>query len=147
MALRATWTPPTTMATFDAPSREVCRVKRSRTNTPLQALALLNDTTYVEAARQLAQKMMTDGGASPAERIRYAFIRATARPPSEAEAKILNDGFAKYLKTYTNDTAAAGQLIAIGDTKPDAKLPAPELAAYTTVASIILNLDETITKE
>jgi hypothetical protein len=139
--------PPTTMSTFDAPSREVCRVKRSRTNTPLQALALLNDTTYVEAARQLAQRMIKEGGASPGDRIRYGFVRATARPPSEAEFKILTDGFNRYLKTYTNDTEAAGKLITIGDSKPDAKLPAPELAAYTTVASIILNLDETITKE
>src|SRR5205085_9178181 len=73
------------LATFDAPSREVCQVRRPRTNTPLQALELLNDVTYVEAARQLAQRMLTEGGTTPESRIAYGFRRATARPPSDAE--------------------------------------------------------------
>jgi len=75
------------MATFDAPSREICQVKRARTNTPLQALELLNDTTYVEAASHLAQLMIAEGGRSPQERVRYAFRRATSRSPSPGNSR------------------------------------------------------------
>ncbi|MEW6304644.1 MAG: PSD1 and planctomycete cytochrome C domain-containing protein [Verrucomicrobiota bacterium] len=139
--------PPPTMATFDAPAREVCSVQRLRTSTPLQALALMNDVTYVEAARALAQRMMTQGGATASERITFAFRLATARPPEARELKVLLGGFEQHLVDYRNDTEAAAKLIQMGASKPDTKLNASELAAYTAVASLILNLDEVITKE
>ena len=86
-------TPPPDVSLFDMPSREYCVVRRARTNTPLQALTLLNDLTFVEAARVLAERMMRDGGMTVDERIAYAFRRATARTPDATEAKVLHDGF------------------------------------------------------
>ena len=135
------------MATFDAPSREVCQVKRSRTNTPLQALELLNDVTYVEAARQLGRLMLTEGGRTPEERVAFAFRRATARKPSDAELRILLRGLERYRQTFTADKDAAQKFLRHGDSAADTKFEAAELAAYMATASVILNLDETITKE
>jgi hypothetical protein len=140
-------TPPPDMTLFDMPGREVCALKRSRTDTPLQALALLNDETYVEASRMLAQRMIEEGGATAESRIAYGFRAALARPPSRAELEILKAGLNRRLAKYRAGPEAASKLVGIGDTKPDAKLPAPELAAYTVAASTILNLDETMTKE
>ncbi|MBA4149399.1 MAG: DUF1553 domain-containing protein [Verrucomicrobia bacterium] len=138
---------PPAMSTFDAPTREICTVSRSRTSTPLQALALLNDVTYVEAARSLAQRMLREGGSSVEQRIRHGFILATAREPKKAEMTILKTGLEQRLAEMKSDRAAAEQLISVGDSKADDKLNASELAAYTTVASVILNLDEVITKQ
>ena len=135
------------MMIFDAPGREICVVRRSRTNTPLQALALLNEVTFVEASRVLAQRMMSEGGATPEERITFAFRRATGRPPTADELKILRNGLARQLDKYKANVDAAKALLADGDTKPPAALDPAELAAYTLTASVILNLDETITKE
>ncbi len=135
------------MTTFDAPSREVCQVKRPRTNTPLQALELLNDVTYVEAARHLGERMLTEGGAKPEDRITFAFRRATGRKPSEAELRVLLRGLERYRQTYSADKDAAQKLLHHGDSVPDAKLDPAELAAYMATAGVILNLDETITKE
>ena len=139
--------PHPTMTTFDAPSREVCQVSRPRTNTPLQALELLNDVTYVEAARRLAEVMLRDGGRTAEERIAFAFRRATARPPSATELQVLTRGLERYRQTFARDPEAAARLIRHGDSVPDSKLDAAELAAYTATAGVILNLDETITKE
>lgn len=138
---------PPAMTVFDMPNREVCTVKRSRTNTPLQALALMNDVTYIESARILAGRMLSEGGGTPEERIAWAFERATARQPTANEIKILTGGLAKRIARYTADPEAAKQLISQGETKPDPKFAAPELAAYTMTASIILNLDEVVTRE
>jgi hypothetical protein len=135
------------LTTFDAPSREVCQVKRPRTNTPLQALELLNDVTYVEAARRLAELMLTEGGNTPEERIRYAFRRATARAPEPGELRVLARGLARYRQTFGSDKEAAGRYVRHGESPVDARLDAAELAAYTATAEVILNLDETITKE
>jgi hypothetical protein len=135
------------MATFDAPSREICQVKRPRTNTPLQALELLNDVTYVEAARQLAQLALEHGGASADERITFAFRRALARSPSPRELDVLRFGLERYHKDFEADKDAAIKLIRHGESSPDAKLDPVSLAAYTATASVILNLDETITLE
>ena len=135
------------MATFDAPSREICQVKRQRTNTPLQALELLNDVTYVEAARELGQRMLTAGGRTAPERLTFAFRRATARKPTAAELAVLSRGLDRYLRVYRGDIRAAKEFARHGDSPVDDKLDPAELAAYTAVASIILNLDETITKE
>jgi mono/diheme cytochrome c family protein len=135
------------MATFDAPSREVCQVKRPRTNTPLQALELLNDVTYVEAARQLAQLAIEHGGSSPDERLSFAFRRALARAPTAAELDVLRRGLDRTLAAYRADKPAAEQLILLGDSPHDKALDPVLLAAYTAAAGVILNLDETITLE
>jgi Protein of unknown function (DUF1553)/Protein of unknown function (DUF1549)/Planctomycete cytochrome C len=135
------------MATFDAPSREICQVKRARTNTPLQALELLNDVTYVEAARQLAQLAIEHGGTSPEERITFAFRRALARMPSPRELDVLRRGLERYRKDFEADREGALQLIRHGESPPDPKIDPVVLAAYTATASVIINLDETITLE
>jgi len=135
------------LATFDAPSREICQVKRARTNTPLQALELLNDVTYVEAARQLAQLALEHGGSRPEERIAYAFRRALARMPTASELGVLKRGLERYRRHFEADEAAAVQLIHHGDSPLDPKIDTAPLAAYTATASVILNLDETITLE
>jgi hypothetical protein len=138
---------PPTMLLFDSPNREICTAKRSRSNTPLQALALLNEVTYVEAARHLAEQMILAGGSTPGARLAWAFRRATARQPDAAELKTLTAGLAARLARFQQDEAAAKQLIEQGSSKPDAKLNPAELAAYTTAANIILNLDEVVTRE
>ena len=137
--------PHTTMSTFDAPSFELCNVKRARTNTPLQALALLNDTTYVEAARKLAERMINDGGDTSTARVTHGFRLATGRFPSSRELSILEQGIGPYREHL--DTDKAQKLIAAGASEPDDSIDPRELAVYTTLASVILNLDETITKE
>jgi mono/diheme cytochrome c family protein len=135
------------LATFDAPSRETCQVKLARTNTPLQALELLNDVTYVEAARRLAEMALDDGGSSTEERIVYLFRRALARPPAPQELELLRRGLERYQLAYRADREAAGRLVRHGDSAPSSKLDPAVLAAYTATASVILNLDETITSE
>lgn len=138
---------PPTMIAFDAAGRETCTVRETRTNTPLQALALLNEVTFVEAARMLAQRVMLDGGDTPESRIALAFRLAVARPPRRAELEILAKGFENHLARYRAEPQAAAELLAAGEAPRDPRLDAAELAAYTAVASVILNLDETVTKE
>ncbi len=138
---------PPTMTLFDSPSREICTVKRSRTNTPLQALALLNEVTYVEAARVLAQRMIAEGGATPEARIAWAFRRATGRQPEAAEVKVLADGLARRIARYSQSPEEAGKILTVGETKPDPKSEVVQLAAYTGTANVLLNLDEVITRE
>ncbi|MDH3717149.1 MAG: DUF1553 domain-containing protein [Planctomycetota bacterium] len=130
--------PPPSMIAFDAPTREVCAVQRSRTNTPLQALVLLNDPKYVAAARKLAALAMNEGGATTDDRIRFLFRRATSRQPDASESTILRGRYESALATYQQDTAAAQALVADSTA---------EHAAWTVVASIVLNLDEVITRE
>jgi len=139
--------PPPALITFDAPDREKCTARRAVTNTPLQALVLLNDPTYVEAARVLAERMMNEGGADAVHRIRYAFRLATAREPNAKEVQVLRAIERAELAQYRRNKDAAVKLIGTGESKVDPKLDASELAAWTTVASTILNLDETITRE
>lgn len=138
---------PPTMTLFDVPGREMCRVRRSRTNTPLQALVLMNEVTFVEASRVLAQHMIAEGGTTPEQRIAYAFQRSVCRRPTVAESRLLAAGQKKLLAYYKANAPEAAKLIAIGDAPRDPKLDPAELAACTMTASIILNLDETITKE
>ena len=138
---------PPGMTLFDMPSRETCTVKRSRTNTPLQALALLNEITYVEASRALAQDMMKDGGATLADQIAYGFRKTTSRQPDTGEIETLIAGYQRRLERFQAEPDSATSLINLGESKPDAGLDPTKLAALTTVASILLNLDETITKE
>jgi hypothetical protein len=139
--------PPPALITFDAPDREKCTARRAVTNTPLQALVLLNDPTYIEAARVLAEKMIREGGADPARRIRYAFRLATARDPNAKELQVLRELERTESAEYRRNKDAAGKLVGVGEAKLGAKVDASELAAWTTVASTILNLDETITRE
>jgi hypothetical protein len=139
--------PPPALITFDAPDREKCSARRSVTNTPLQALALLNDPTYVEASRFLAARMLTQGGKTPVGRINYAFRLATGRTPDLQERAILLEQAQKALAEYRHHGEEAKALLAVGASRPASRLDPRELAAWTTVAGVILNLDETITKE
>lgn len=139
--------PPPEMTTFDAPDREKCAARRTITNTPLQALVLLNDTTYVEAARALAERMLTDGGKTPVSRLDYGFRLATARAPQPRELIVLKDTLNAELLDYKRHEDKAQALLKNGEAPVNAKLDKSELAAWTTVASMILNLDETITKQ
>ena len=138
--------PPPGLNTFDAPEREVCTARRSRTNTPLQALVLMNDPTYLEAARKLAERTMSDGGASPESRLTFAFRVAVTRPPTAAELAVLRAIYQQRLTRFQNDPVAATALLSIGDSPRNESFNQPELAAWTAVMSLILNLDEAITK-
>lgn len=138
---------PPTMLLFDAPSREICTVKRSRTNTPLQALSLLNEITYVEAARKLAERMLVEGGATAEQRLTLGFRLVTARPPTADELRVLADGLAADLAFFQQDAAAAANLTAFGDAKTRDGLTPTELAAFTLTANVLLNLDEAVTRE
>jgi hypothetical protein len=131
---------------FDAPTREECTVERPRSSTPLQALVLLNDPTYVEAARVLAERMIKEGGATPAERLNWAYRRAVSRSVKPEEAKLLTELYAKHETDFTKDAQEARKLIAIGERPVPADFEAVELAAWTSVARVILNLHETITR-
>jgi mono/diheme cytochrome c family protein len=137
---------PPQMTTFDAPSRESCTVRRERTNTPLQALLLLNGKQYVECARALAERAMREGGESPEARLTWMFRRATARRPDAREAAELLTAYKEHLAEFARDADAAKKLIAVGETKPDATLNPSELAAWTMLANLLLNLDEVINK-
>ncbi|MCI0422546.1 MAG: DUF1553 domain-containing protein, partial [Acidobacteria bacterium] len=140
--------PPPAMMNFDSAGRETCTVRETRTNTPLQALNLMNDVAFVEAARVLAQRVMIEGGDSPEKRLALAFQLATGRPPKPAEQQILLTGFARHLKEYQENPQAAIRLMTSSPEFPvDERLDVRELAAYTAQASLILNLDEVITKE
>src|SRR5262249_42727374 len=120
---------PPSMALFDVPGREMCRVRRSRTNTPLPAPGLMNDVTLVEPALVFAQHTLTEGGATPDQRIAYASHRAVGRPPTTEESRILAAGLQARLARYRANPEAAKQLIHLGDSLPDSKLDAGELAA------------------
>jgi hypothetical protein len=139
--------PPPSMMNFDSAGREACTVRATRTNTPLQALNLMNDVTFVEASRLLAERMMKEGGATPESRLAFAFRLATARRPEPREQQLLADGFHYHLDRYQTDREAALKLLGEGEHPRDEALDARELAAYTAIASLILNLDETVTKE
>jgi hypothetical protein len=139
--------PSAAMSTFDAPDREKCVARRAVTNTPLQALVMLNDPTYIEAARAMATRTLRDGGRNASGRIAYVFRLALARNPSAQEAKILRDLLSRQLINYRKDRKAASELLHVGESVVDDKIDQSELAAWTMVASAILNLDEAVTKE
>lgn len=138
---------PPSMLLFDAPNREVCTVKRSRTNTPLQALSLLNEVTFVEAARRLAERILTEGGETAAERLEFGFQLVTARKPSVDEVKILLDGLNADLAKFSSEAPNADSLIAFGDAKSSDDVNKAELAAWALTANVLLNLDEVVTRE
>lgn len=135
------------MLMFDAPFRETCTLRRPRSNTPLQALNLLNDITYVEAARFLAQRMMLEGGDTIDARVTHGFRLLLARNPQQQELAVLRAAFERAQTNFQADTEAAKALLAVGETGVATELYDAELAAFTMVCSTLLNLDEAITKE
>jgi len=139
--------PPPSMTTFDAPSRENCTVRRPRTNTPLQALALMNDKQYVEASRALAQRMLMDGGATPEAKLTHGFRLVTGREPAADELPVLVSLLQAQQAIYHADKDAATKLVTYGDSKRNEALDVSELAAWTMLANLMFNLDESVTKE
>jgi mono/diheme cytochrome c family protein len=137
--------PAPSMSTFDAPSRETFCVGRGRSNTPLQALALMNDVQQFEAARAFAERLLTRPG-SERERLDYGFRSVTARVPTSEERTLLADALKTQLQHFAAVPEEAAKVIANGESKPRAKLAAPEFAAWTMVANLLLNLDETVTR-
>ena len=133
------------MLTFGTPFREVCSLQRPRSNTPLQALNLMNDETYVEASRFLAARMIQSSPDATA-RLTFGFRTVLARAPKPAELAILERAYRRAFDDFTKDPAAAKALLAVGATPPDPQLNAVEWAALSTVASTILCMDETVTK-
>jgi mono/diheme cytochrome c family protein len=131
---------------FDAPTREECTVERVRSNTPLQALVLLNDPEYVEAARALAQAAMARGGATLQQRIAWAWRQVLLRPVRPRESEVLMRMYEKHLAEYQKDAAAAEALLKIGEYPTPADINHTDLAAWTSVARAILNLHETVTR-
>lgn len=138
--------PPPTLGTFDAPSREVCTVRRSRTNTPLQALVLMNDPTYVEASRKIGERILSEGGATIEEKINFLFRLATGRLPTQAEMIVLHRAYDQQSTKFHGSPELAEKLLKVGESPVNPKLDKSELAAWSMVSSIVLNLDETITK-
>ncbi len=138
---------PPAMLLFDAPSREICTVKRSRTNTPLQALTLLNEITYVEAARKLAERMLMEGGTTSESRLTFGFRWVTSRQPSADELKLLIEGLHSDTAFFQTNADAAKQLLGFGASKPKENLNSADLAAYTLASNVLLNLDEVVTRE
>jgi Protein of unknown function (DUF1553) len=138
--------PPPAMLIFDAPSREFCTLRRSRSNTPLQALTLLNDPQFVETSRAFAQRMMLEGGDSFERRAIYGFRLVTSRMPTSAEMSIMRQLFEEQKTAFEADRAGAEQYLRVGAFRARADMDPAELAAWSTLASMLLNLDEALTK-
>ena len=138
--------PPPFMSNFDAPNREQSCTMRERSNTPMQALQLMNDTQHVEAARALAQRMLVEGGNEPGARITFAFRTVLSRKPEPEEMAILQQQLAAHLIRYQQDVESAKKLIATGESKAKADIDPVQLAAHTLIASTLLNLDETVSR-
>jgi hypothetical protein len=133
-------------ATFDAPSRDVCTARRPRTDTPLQALAALNEPAFLEAARALAQRVLLHGGSKPSQQIDYAFRLCLARPPTHPEKERLLNLLQQQMKSFEHDAQSAGQLVNQGPSERPANLDVRQVAAWMMVGNVLLNLDETLTK-
>jgi hypothetical protein len=131
---------------FDAPSREECTATRMKSNTPKAALVLLNDPTFIEAARKLAELAITSGGTSDDERITFLWKRVLSRPPSPEERALVNGLLNRRRAEFKADPKAAGELLAVGLAPHDKNLNEPELAAWTAAARAVLNLHEAISR-
>ncbi len=138
--------PPPTMMTFNAAAREICIVRNDLTTTPLQSLTMMNNKTFVEAARFIAERMMLSKGQRPRQRVAEAFRRVTSRAPRKEELDLLMKDFFFYLKDFQKKPDAAKKLLSVGEKPRSPRLPAAQLAAYALVANTILNLDEAITQ-
>jgi hypothetical protein len=135
------------MMSFNAAAREVCTVRNGRTNTPLQALTLMNNKLFVEAARFLAERMIREGGSARRSRLAHGFRLVTGREPREREAVALVRAHEDFLKQFSGREDAARKLLSQGEAPRDRDLDVTDHAAMTMVGSILLNLDEAITKE
>ncbi|WP_081634839.1 DUF1553 domain-containing protein [Lunatimonas lonarensis] len=138
--------PPPSMISFDASDKYTCTVERQKTNTPLQALVLMNDPQYVEAARALAERMIREGGLDTEEQIRYGFKAMTSRSPNQRELGILRRQYELELEEFRTAPHTALGLLKLGDSSPDPRLPREELAAMTLVASTLVNYDDAVYK-
>jgi hypothetical protein len=139
--------PPPLLTTLNAADRETCVVRKDHTNTPLQALTLMNNVAFVEASRFLAERMLREGDSDPRGQIRYGFTLATARQPSAEELSVIADAHASFLKSFRRNPAGAKKLLATGEGPRDTSLDVTEHAAMTMTASLLLNFDETLSKE
>jgi hypothetical protein len=139
--------PPPYMMNFDSPNREQCAVFENRTNSPLQALDLMNDVTFLEASRKFAGRMIAEGGTTPESRIEYGYKLLLARTPSEKQKQILLTTEARMAADFQNDPGAASQFLQQGESPVDRTVESTELAAWTSIASLLLNMDEAITKQ
>jgi hypothetical protein len=135
-----------TLLTFDAPTREECTVNRVSSNTPLQALDLMNDPIFVESARVFAQNIVRQGGTAFDPRLDWAFLRALNRTPNKDERRILKDFYRANLARFRAAPDTAAQLMSVGEAPRAAGANEPEMAAMALVARAILNLHETITR-
>ena len=134
------------MLVFDAPDRTTCFVRRQNTNTPLQALVLLNDPQYVEAARVMAERMQREGGRTLVDQIIYGFRLASGREPGENEIDVLEELYEAERSRFTANPADVDSLFAVGEQPPDPTYDRTNTAALAMVAQVILNHDETYTK-
>ncbi len=138
---------PPSMINFDAATREVCSVRESRTNTPLQALNLMNDVAYLEASRKLAERVLREGGAQDEARLNHAVLVVLGRQAKPGETEALGRALKQFRVRYETNPLSAKAYLNQGDSAIDPSFSAPELAAWTTIGSLLLNLDETITKD
>jgi hypothetical protein len=138
--------PPPNMQAFDAPSREVCVLTRAKTNTPLAALVLMNDPTFVEASRKLAGRVLRDGGATEESRLTLLHRLVCGRRPTERELGLLSSALAELQTSFRAEPEAARRLMAVGESPHDPALDAVELAAYASLANAVLGTDEAITR-
>jgi hypothetical protein len=138
--------PPPSMVSFDAAQRNVCLVKRQSTSTPLQALCLLNDVQFTEAARHISERMLREGGNDEAQRLTWAFRLVTSRKPTQKELTVLEQLFREQHQLFSADQQAAAKLLAVGESANSPAFPAADLAAGTALAEALLNHDEAIMK-
>ena len=138
--------PPPALAIFDSSPREACRVSLPRTNTPLQALNLMNDVAFIEAARVLAERAIREGGASAPSRLEWAVRRILSRGPSAGELDVLVEGFERRRKAYLEHPQQVEQFLALGESPRDQSIEPTELAAYAATMSVIFNVDEAVVK-
>ncbi len=138
--------PPPNMQAFDAPSREVCVLTRAKTNTPLAALVLMNDPTFVEASRKLAGRVLRDGGATAESRLTLLHRLVCGRHPTERELGLLRGVLVELQTSFRAEPAAAKRLLEVGETPRDESFDAAELAAYASLANAVLGTDEAITR-
>ena len=138
--------PPPSMSTFDAPDRETCQVRRARTNTPLQSLVLMNDVQFVEAARKFAERVLLEGGPTPAEQLVFAFRTTTSRFPEPYERDSLMLLHKEYRQEFQSKPEDAEKLLSAGESARDTNLPSADLAAWTMICHLLLNLSETVTQ-
>jgi hypothetical protein len=138
--------PPPTMSIFDAPNRETCQVRRTRTNTPLQALVLMNDVQFVEAARRFAELVVTHGGDQVDQRIAYLYRSVLARNPKPNELQLVTQLYNEHLAEFQEQPEAATSLLSAGESDRNESLDQTELAAWTMIVHLIFNLSETVTK-